>query len=45
VSERTSHQPIMRIPFEIPFRGEPLKTAITGYNIHEMLGTKMRALF
>lgn len=45
VTERTSHQPIMRIPFEIPFRGEPMKTAINGYDIHEMLGTKMRALF
>lgn len=45
VTERTSHQPIMRIPFEIPFRGEPMKTAINGYDIHEMLGTKLRALF
>lgn len=45
VTERTPHQPIMRIPFGIPFRGEPLKTTINGYDIHEMLGTKMRALF
>jgi predicted nucleotidyltransferase component of viral defense system len=45
VTERLSHQPIMRIPFEIPFRGVPMKTTINGYDIHEMLGTKMRALF
>ncbi len=45
VTERTPHQPVMRIPFEIPFRGEPMKTTINGYDIHEMLGTKMRALF
>jgi predicted nucleotidyltransferase component of viral defense system len=45
VTERTSHRPILKIPFKIPFRGEPLETAINGYDIHEMLGTKMRALF
>ena len=34
VTERLSHQPIMRIPFEIPFRGVPMKTTINGYDIH-----------
>lgn len=45
VTERTSHRPLVEIPFEFPFRGAPVKTTIIGYDIHEMLGTKMRALF
>ena len=45
VTERTSHRPLVEIPFEFPFRNVPVKTSVIGYDIHEMLGTKMRALF
>jgi hypothetical protein len=45
VTERTPHRPIVEIPFEFPFRDAPIKTRLNGYDIHEMLGTKMRALF
>jgi len=45
VTERTHHRPIVEIPFEFPFRGDPVRTMINAYDIHEMLGTKMRALF
>jgi predicted nucleotidyltransferase component of viral defense system len=45
VTERTPHRPIVRIPFEFPFRGTQASTVVNGYDIHEMLGTKMRALF
>jgi len=45
VTERPSHRPIVQIPFEFTFRDKFVKTAINGYDIHEMLGTKMRALF
>lgn len=45
VTERTPHRQIVEIPFEFLFRDVPVKTLINGYEIHEMLGTKMRALF
>ena len=45
VTERTPHRPIVEIPFEFPFRDALIKTLVNGYDIHEMLGTKMRALF
>ena len=45
VTERKSHRPIVEIPFEFPFRDAPVKIRINGYDIHEMLGTKMRVLF
>lgn len=45
VTERKSHRPIVEIPFEFPFRDTTKRTLIKGYDIHEMLGTKMRALF
>jgi predicted nucleotidyltransferase component of viral defense system len=45
VTERAPHRPIVEIPFEFSFRGSPVKALINGYEIHEMLGTKMRALF
>ena len=45
VTERSSHRPMVKIPFEFPFRGEPNTTLIKAYDIHEMLGTKLRALF
>jgi predicted nucleotidyltransferase component of viral defense system len=45
VTERKPFQPVMKIPFEFSFQDSTVKTKINGYDIHEMLGTKMRALF
>jgi predicted nucleotidyltransferase component of viral defense system len=45
VTERAPHRPVVPIPFLFPFRGQPVQTEIKGYDIHELLGTKMRAMF
>ncbi len=45
VTERMPHRPVIKIPFEIPFRDAMVSTRVSAYDIHEMLGTKMRALF
>jgi predicted nucleotidyltransferase component of viral defense system len=45
VTERTPYRPVVSVPFGFPFRGAVVETAIRGYDIHEMLGTKLRALF
>ena len=45
ITERTPHLPVIKIPFEFPFRDAAVGTQVSGYDIHEMLGTKMRALF
>ena len=45
VTERKPHRPITEISYEFPFRDATTKAVINGYHIHEMLGTKMRALF
>lgn len=45
VDERIPHYPVQRLPFSVPFREEVLTTTLVSYNIDEMLGTKMRALF
>ncbi len=45
VTERTSHLPVIKMPFEFPFRDSTVKAQVNGYDLHEMLGTKMRALF
>ena len=45
VTERTPHLPVIQIPFEFPFQDTVVSTKVSGYDIHEMLGTKMRALF
>jgi len=45
VTERTPHRPIVEIPFAFPFRNGTARTLIVGYDLHEMLGTKLRALF
>ena len=45
VTERTPHLPVIKIPFEFPFRDSVVKSLVNGYDIHEMLGTKLRALF
>jgi predicted nucleotidyltransferase component of viral defense system len=45
VTERTPFRPVTKIPFEFPFRDSVVRTQVNGYDIHEMLGTKLRALF
>jgi len=45
VTERKPHRPVVKIPFEFPFRDSVVSTRVNGYDIHEMLGTKLRALF
>lgn len=45
VTERQPFLPIVKYPFSIPFQHEQLSADIPSYDIHEMLGTKMRALF
>jgi len=45
VTERAPHLPVIKIPFEFPFQDTVVNTKVCGYDIHEMLGTKMRALF
>lgn len=36
---------MIRTPFEFPFQDSVIQTQVIGYDIHEMLGTKLRALF
>ena len=45
VTERKPQRAIVETPFGFPFRDETVQTRIKGYDIHEMLGTKMRAMF
>jgi predicted nucleotidyltransferase component of viral defense system len=45
VTERQPHRSVVEIPFSFPFRDTSVQTRIKGYDIHEMLGTKMRAMF
>jgi predicted nucleotidyltransferase component of viral defense system len=45
VSERLPKYELQRLPFEFGFRGQRLQSTLVSYNINEMLGTKMRALF
>ena len=45
VTERKPHRVVVEIPFSFPFRDKPVQTRIKGYDINEMLGTKMRAMF
>jgi predicted nucleotidyltransferase component of viral defense system len=45
VTERRSHRPVAVLPFNYQFRDQNISTAINVFEIHEMLGTKMRALF
>lgn len=49
-TERTPYQPIALLPFALQLRNQTqqtqtLQTIVRGFDIHEMLGTKMRALF
>ena len=45
VTERRPHRPVVELPFGVPFRDGILATRIHSFDIHEMLGTKLRALF
>jgi len=45
VTERKPHRAVVEMPFSFPFRDKPVQTKIKGFDIHEMLGTKMRAMF
>lgn len=45
VTERKPHRAVVEMPFNFPFRDKPVQTRIKGFDIHEMLGTKMRAMF
>lgn len=45
VTERKPHRDVVELPFSFPFRDKPVQTRIKGFDIHEMLGTKMRAMF
>ena len=44
-TERTSYLPVAQLPFSYRFRGQYIETIVNGFEIHEMLGTKMRAMF
>jgi predicted nucleotidyltransferase component of viral defense system len=45
VTERTPHRDVVQLPFTFPFRDGNVKAELNGFDLHEMLGTKMRALF
>jgi predicted nucleotidyltransferase component of viral defense system len=45
VTERKPHRAVVEMPFSFPFRDTTIQTHIKGFDIHEMLGTKMRAMF
>lgn len=45
VTERKPHRDVVELPFSFPFRDKPVQSRIKGFDIHEMLGTKMRAMF
>ncbi|HPC61938.1 MAG TPA: nucleotidyl transferase AbiEii/AbiGii toxin family protein [Verrucomicrobiota bacterium] len=45
VTERKPHRAVVEMPFSFPFRDKQVQTRVKGFDIHEMLGTKMRAMF
>lgn len=45
VTERHSHRPTVKMPFEFEYDSATLICELNSFDIHEMLGTKMRALF
>lgn len=45
VTERSPHRAVVAIPFEFAFRDATVAAQVNGYDLHEMLGTKLRALF
>lgn len=44
-TERKPFLPIAQLPFALQLRNQTQQTMLRGFDIHEMLGTKMRALF
>ena len=44
-TERTPHVPVVKMPFSVGLQGLVHQTTVVSYDINEMLGTKMRALF
>lgn len=45
VTERVPHREIVQIPFSFVYRETTVSVPLNGFDLHEMLGTKMRALF
>ncbi len=45
VTERRPSSALQHLPFALDFRGDRLATNVISYDLNEMLGTKMRALF
>jgi len=45
VTERKPHRSVVEMPFSFPFRDKFIQTRVKAFDIHEMLGTKMRAMF
>jgi predicted nucleotidyltransferase component of viral defense system len=45
VTERAAFYPLMRIPFAPPLPEGPQEAEVVTYDVNEMLGTKMRALY
>jgi predicted nucleotidyltransferase component of viral defense system len=45
VTERTPHRRIVVLPFSYPFQGQSVLVELNGFDLDEMLGTKLRALF
>ena len=45
MTERKPHRAVVEMPFSFPFRDKSIQTRVKGLDIHEMLGTKMRAMF
>lgn len=45
VTERVPHLPVVKLPFSVPFQARAHATELVSYDLNEMMGTKMRALF
>lgn len=45
VTERTPHRRIVALPFSYPFQDQSVHVDVNGFDLDEMLGTKLRALF
>ncbi|HNQ87997.1 MAG TPA: nucleotidyl transferase AbiEii/AbiGii toxin family protein [Verrucomicrobiota bacterium] len=45
VTERAAHRPMVEIPFGFTFRDAEVRAQLKAYDLAEMLGTKLRALF
>jgi len=45
VTERKPHRSVVEMPFSFPFRDKFIQTRVKAFDVYEMLGTKMRAMF